>query len=38
MPSDKLKELGIKMSKSSIKGKKLYDGKGEMAVLPSIDL
>ena len=28
MPSDKLTELGIKKSKSSIKEKKLYDGKG----------
>ena len=28
MPSDKLTELGIKKAKSSIKEKKLYDGKG----------
>ena len=28
MPSDKLTKLGIKKSKSSIKEKKLYDGKG----------
>lgn len=28
MPSDKLTELGIKMSKSGIKEKKLYDGQG----------
>ena len=28
MPSDKLTELGIKMSKSGIKQKKLYDGQG----------
>ena len=28
MPSDKLTELGINMSKSGIKEKKLYDGQG----------
>ena len=35
MPSDKLTELGIKISKSGIKQKKLYDGQGLYLLLHS---